>query len=151
MTNAVDTALIAGGISVAVGLLSFLATWRTLASEHRRQERELQRRLTEKLIERRLIVYPKAFEITEPLRLYGVRSQLTIWDRTEAALIMSRECLQTYRSLRDGLAIEPSGGVFTREQLDSIWHAKNDFRHRMRADVNLLYGEEPESNQPVGA
>ncbi|MEW5917776.1 MAG: hypothetical protein AB1762_15340 [Gemmatimonadota bacterium] len=148
-------ALVAGAVSLAVGLLSMLATWRTIRSADRKHERELQRRLTEKLIERRLQIYPRAFEITDALRgeylfqspiteerLRTIRQELIQWDRSEAALIMSRQCLEKYRVLRDVLDVQPFEGNFTSEQLERIWTGKNEFRKCMRADVNLLYAEE---------
>lgn len=151
-----SAALIAGGISLAVALLSVVATWRTVHSETRRLERELQRRLTERLIDRRLGIYPRAFEITERLRgehlndrglsddeATKLREELATWNRSDAALIMSRRTLKAFRALRDHLRRESrTEAAFSREERQKILQLKNEFRRAMRADVQLLYEEE---------
>jgi hypothetical protein len=64
----VVSALIAAGVSLIVSLGIFWSTRYKAASEKERQERELERKLTERLYEKRIEAYPKAFGITQGLR-----------------------------------------------------------------------------------
>jgi len=70
--------LVAGIVSLIVAVLSFYATVRTVRAERQKLERELTRRLTERLYDLRLKHYPRAFEITEGLGKYAGRPPASI-------------------------------------------------------------------------
>jgi hypothetical protein len=131
----------------------------------RKHERALQRRFTERLYDLRVQCYPRAFEITggitseqlhpantTPEHLRNVRSELLAWNRTAARLAMSEPSVRAVYRLRDALAMEPVAGErFSREELDRLWHAKNELRDSLRRDVGLLYAEEGAAVHAAGA
>ena len=152
----IASALIAAIVSIAGGFLTYLATSRTLASQQRLQERQLGRRLTERLYELRLEAYPRAFEITDKLRgeyifspdlgrehLLKVLEELYEWHRTKAGFVLSNDSTKAWYAIRGTLSMKPdAGNDFSEERRGAIWEAKNRFRGALRADVNLLYVEE---------
>lgn len=156
MSIELTTALIAALVSLLVALVSFVANRRSLEAQREKFERELQRRLTEKLIDRRLDAYPAAFEATAPLwkgSIFGSSTpgepmkstldQLQAWSTSEGALLMSGGSLRCFYELRSLLskAVSP-GGPSIAELWDDIWRAKVSFRKSLRADVHVLYAEE---------
>lgn len=150
------SASIAGLVSVTVGTLSFFANRRATSAGSLERERQMQRRLTERLYELRLAAYPLAFEITGPLareelfqnaETAGLVARtgdgLREWNRTLGALVMSKPTLKAYYEIREALAVVPSEAAgYDVAQLDRIWEAKNGFRRAMRRDLKLLYEEE---------
>ena len=159
MNSAYTGALIAGVISLVVAVISYVANRKALASQARRHEQEMQRRLTEKLYGLRIDCYREAFEITEMLigdvvfdagtedYLKDVHQKLTEWNRTKAGLIMSEGSIKSYYRLRDALAGKTRTGPLDKTQIEKIWKAKNDFRRNLRKDVNLLYVEESKPDE----
>jgi len=162
MNPAILTAIIAATVSLIVAIISFITNRRSIQSEREKLEREMQRRLTEKLYDLRLESYPKAFEITDLLRgdlifnkgmtrkdFLDIRDKLFDWQRTKAAFIMSESALRAFRNLLDKLNMKPeSGTTFKESETKEIWRAKNQFRGSLRGDINLIYSEEePEAKR----
>jgi hypothetical protein len=126
----VVSALIAAIVSLVGGYITYLATSRTLLNQRRMQEREMTRRLTERLYELRLESYPGAFEITDKLRgdfifspklekeyLQGVLNELYDWHRMKAGFVLSNESTKAWYAMRGSLAMKPAGGnQYTEEQ-----------------------------------
>ena len=156
MSDGITAALVAGVVSLAVSLVASVVAHRREGAERARLERELQRRLTEKLIDLRLASYPAAFEITDGLvgeavfadgftarTARAVREGLASWNRARAAFVMSEGTIRAYRALRDALAVPgDEARPLTEEERRKIWESKNSFRGSLRRDVNLLYEEE---------
>jgi len=155
MNPTAQAALIAGFISLLVAIISFVANRKSLLSQTKRHEQEMQRRLTEKLYDLRLTCYREAFEITEMLvrdvvfkktvtgeYVNQVYEKLTEWNRTKAGLIMSEESVKSYYRLRGALVSNTRSGPLEKAQIQRLWKAKNNFRRSLRKDVNLLYVEE---------
>ena len=150
------SALVAALISLVVGVLTFVATSRSLANQRRMQERELDRRFTQRLYDLRLDSYPRAFEITDRLRgdelfspsltvsdLEAVARDLNEWYRTKAAFVLSDDSMKAWYAIKGVLAKKPApDGHHSEESRQAIWHAKNRLRAALRADINLLYIEE---------
>lgn len=150
------TALIAALVSLVVSLIAYFAQKHQMRSEWQRQDREMQRRFTEKLYDLRLNSYPKAFEITDKLRgalikgenitedyVRGVMDELLAWHKTKAGFILTEKSLKAFYQLRSALSTEPeNGNVYSSRQKNEIWECKNRFRALLRADLNLLYTEE---------
>src|ERR1051326_4380324 len=102
MNPQVVTAVVASGVSFVVGLSAHLASRRALITTTQKLERELQRRLTEKLIDLRLDRYPQAFQITDRLlgeHIFGkhmtstelatVREQLAEWNASKSCFLFT--------------------------------------------------------------
>jgi hypothetical protein len=156
MNPAISAAIIAATVSLIVATISFVTNRRSIKSEREKLEREMQRRLTEKLYDMRLEAYPKAFEITELLRgdlifdkamtqkeFLDIRNKLFEWQRTKAAFVMSENALKAFRNLQNKLNNKPqSGASFKESEVEEIWEAKNYFRRSLRRDINLIYSEE---------
>lgn len=148
------SAIIAGGVSLVAAVLTFAVGRRTIATERHRFAHEMQRRLTERLIDRRLLCYTAAFEITDDLRsdvllrsgqptpehLQAVRERLLGWLRSEAALVMSAQSVAAAYKLRDALA--ESEASVSPPMLEYVWGLKHGLRASLRADLGLLYAEE---------
>ncbi len=127
------------------------------------QEREHNRRLTERLYDFWLECYPRAFEITGGLRrgyvfpdelkpdlLSEVLEELLDWNRTKSGFVLSNDAIKAFYRIRDVLGQEPADGrTYSDAQRGEIWKAKSSFRSALRADHNFLYVEEqtPSRNQ----
>lgn len=153
LDNTLITTIIAHFISISGIVISFYISRRTLINESKRLERQLQRQFTEKLYEKRLQSYPLAFEITEDITgeylystniskdvLLDTRKSLLEWNRKNG-LILSQKSVQSFYNLKKILKIE-NDIILTKETLDLIFEAKNQFRSALREDLNLLYIEE---------
>lgn len=99
-------------------MISHFANRHALRSEREALERQLQRRFTEKLYDKRLRSYPLAFEITDALRgewlfspnldvrnLLETRDKLLEWNR-KRGFVMSDESIQAFYDLRDRLDLD---------------------------------------------
>jgi hypothetical protein len=117
------------------------------------------------LYDKRLDVYPIAFEITDDLRgkylfrsntsnfgetLKEIRNRLVEWHRKNG-LILSEETIEAYKHLRWNLEnVSESNDELTEERLKPIWEGKISFRRAMRNDINLLYSEEVQKGKTRG-
>lgn len=156
IVTAVIAAIVSALVSVMVGLLNYRATVQKLTNEKQMHEREMRRRMTEKLYDLRLEAYPKAFEITDQLRkdyifaagldqeyLKQVSQELNEWYRSKAGFIISAKSIKAWYEIRNALNAKPKeNGNFSESQRKKIWQAKNHFRGALRNDVNILYLEE---------
>lgn len=150
------SAVVAGAVALVVSLVTWAIARRKDHSDRMRQERELQRKLTEKLYDLRARHYPRAFSITQGLlgnvllasqvssdEVDQVRMDLANWVASEASFILSKRSLDAYYAIREALAVEPlDDGTFSRSQRESMWRAKNQFRRCLRDDVHLLFTED---------
>jgi hypothetical protein len=153
----VVAALVAALVSTIGLLVSVFLTRHQLQDERRRHERDLQRRLTEKLYDRRLDTYPKAISITAPLmgnvlfsqpvtaaHLAPVADGLIAWTQTDAGFLLSDASRKAYYTLRECLRQPPeSGPVYSEPELRRLWNAKNAFRRALRDDMRFIYDEDP--------
>jgi hypothetical protein len=157
MDASLIAALIAAAVALTGSVISFFANRRAVRTEILKLEIELARRLTEKLYDKRLDVYPIAFEITDDLRgkylfrsntsnsreaLKEIKNRLVEWHRKNG-LILSEETIEAYKHLRWNLEnVVESSDELTEEKLKPVWEGKISFRRAMRKDLNLLYAEE---------
>jgi hypothetical protein len=161
LSDTVITALIAGGISLLVSLITYFTTKQQIITEREKLERQLERKFTERLYDLRLQHYVKAFQITEGLSKVApnkeglasgyqeIREQLKDWRAGEVAFIMSDKALKTYYELQRVLKKNPEmGDKYSEAQIQKIWRARNRFRGVLRADVGLLFKEEKDS-EPI--
>ena len=156
MTDQIATAFLAGFVSLLVSLATFMMTRKKLKSEEERHNRELKRKLTEKLYDLRIKHYPKAFSITQRLHkgyvfsdtiskedIEQVRCDLVEWNSSEASFILSDKTLDAYYKLHDALLEMPEEkGSYSMRQREAIWCGKNIFRSNLRHDVELLFIED---------
>ena len=148
-----QAALIAGAVSIIGTLIGiFLSLYREkLARDKFIQEQR--RELAVKLYDRRLDVYPKAFDITEDLgHLKGkshsqiveinkvAADELRKWQRTDAALIMSAASVDTYYELLSQLGKQPArADGFEHKQHEKLRDVVTDFRSSLRRDIRMLH------------
>ncbi|MDH5728297.1 MAG: hypothetical protein OEZ58_04865 [Gammaproteobacteria bacterium] len=156
MSTQLVSAMIAASVSIVVGLLGYMASKWALLNARELQTQEQKRRLTEKLYEIRLHAYPRAFAITDRLRgenifnqklssdfLTSVLDELFVWHRSKAGFVLSTESIKAFYQIRGSLGQKPAPGtIYSEEQKQSIWNAKNNLRATLRADLHLLYIEE---------
>lgn len=159
MEIALLTAIISAIVSLTVTLITVSVSRSTIKAEREKLERELQRTMTVKLYDVRIEAYPHAMQITEQLRKSSlakqgenltedyfkeVLSQLDAWHATKAAFIISRNSLYKLYALRKILREKPaSNSHYSAEQLDRVGEAKGEFRSALRADIQLLFKEDP--------
>jgi|GEM_PF-918181 len=161
MNTQVVTALIAAAVSLTVSIVALAAARLNERSGRQRQERELQRKLTEKLYDLRIHHYPRAFSLTRGLlgdvvsrvditqeQIDKIREELADWNASDASFILSKRSLEAYYALREALAVIPSDITrYSAEQREAMWRAKNVFRARLRDDVHLLFTEDRSERQ----
>lgn len=158
MSETLLAALIAGGVSLLVSGIGFLAAQLQVRGNLRRFERELQHAYTNRLYDQRMKHYPEGFRIAgrimqrrkpdlldPPETLAAIRDELNAWAEGEAGLYLSGEALRAYWSLRDALSRKPGlGDRYAPEQADKIWQARVAFRKQLRRDMGNLYGVDQE-------
>lgn len=155
MDSSIISALIAATISIMVSLIAYFQAHKEWRKERELLERQLQRALTEKLYDLRLSNYPKAFEITEGLRserlfsgtlqaqeILSIRNNLISW-ANQNSFYLSEPAIQAYYDLRRALNLKTES--VTRSEAHKIFETKKKFRGVLRADINLLYAEEQET------
>lgn len=151
------TVLIAGGVSLVGGLISYFAsdrtTKQTLASKERQFEQEIKIKFIEKLYELRLQCYPEAFANTGKIKrkkapdfinsqeeLREILNSLETWVEEEAGLFLSKDAIRAHRELREVLGKNPAfQNKYSKEQADKIWEARNEFRKWLRRDLRNIY------------
>ena len=153
------SSLIAAVVALIGAIISFVTNRRAVQAELKAVEIELTRKLTEKLYDKRLEVYPLAWEITgdllredlsEPViskeYLEEKRQHLIAWHRKNGLLI-SEEAVGAYYELRNALteATQTDSELFEKS-LKLVWQSKNYFRSKLRKDLHLLYIEENAAN-----
>lgn len=162
MSSTVVAAVIAAAVSIAVAIGSvaaaFLTTRATLRRDHERQRAELQRTMTERLYDRRVITYPGLFAATDAFRnsrlnaapdmqrhLTDAIARVDQWHATEGGLILStrayEQLLELRRAVRRYLAA-PAGSDQLDQLKHDIWESKSKLRGAMRADLGLLFDED---------
>ena len=130
-----------------------------LKDEKERQERELQRRLTEKLYVKRMETYPAVFRITRELNSYlktkeeftkeklsKISKSLSDWVYGDTSFILTPGSIKAYYALRDALEVEPEiSSGYLKVHKRRIWEAKNDFHASLKQDLRLLFSEDTEA------
>jgi len=157
--DTVIAAIIAAVVTIIGAVISFFTNRWSVRTELRKVELELNRKLTEKLYDKRLETYPLAFEITDSLLgehlfssmvtrkyLTDIHDQLMEWHRKKG-IVLSDESITRFQQLRKALTkVTKSDEPLSEELLRPIWNAKNEFRTSMRKDLHLLYNEELEKD-----
>jgi len=156
MDPKVQTALIAGVVSLIVSVITYFATRQRIQAERDNLADQLRRGFTEKLYALRLDIYIEAFDITQDLGKKGGRTdkeiiaiidnaaeKLSDWRNHRAALVLSEKALDAYYSLTKRLKRNPGDGTaYTEQQITNIWNARNSFRGALRNDIGLIYVED---------
>jgi hypothetical protein len=144
------SALIAGGVSLIVSLITYITSVRSLKIEREKLERQLERQFTDRLYNLRLINYPEAFKITEPLgkkntiiQTQEIGKQLKSWKAGEVSLILSNRARQSFYNLQEAINKKPETAKgFSEQQNFKIWKLRNLFRGELRGDLGLLFEED---------
>ncbi len=155
---ALVSAAVAALVSLAVGVLTFVATVRGHRAENDRLERELQRTMTVKLYDRRMESYPKVWKTTDGLRrsqmiandarsnpehFRRLLADLDEWTAGDGAMILSKESVEASHEVRQALRDSPADGTnYSEAQIERAWQAKRRFRQELRRDVELLFNED---------
>ena len=116
------SAVVAAVVSLIVAVISSYNNRNALRAERDKLERELQRKLTEKLYDQRLEVYPEALEITDGLRpsrllkrcetlteeyFQEIVARLDKWQNTKAGFLLSENSFAKLNELRSILREQP--------------------------------------------
>jgi hypothetical protein len=156
MGDEVIAAIIAATVSAIAAFITYITATNKINAAHAAIERELERKLTDRLYDLRLKHYPQAFVITDQLgkqlgvtesqlpALYKQLAQeLRVWKAGEPSFILSEKSLNAYYELQEALKANPAlGNQFNHQQMDRIWRRRVDFRRALRDDVGLLFVEE---------
>ncbi len=152
----VRVALIAGGISFTIAILSYLSSLQEFSKQREELERKIQNQFTDRLYPLRLEHYPKAFILTEKIQrrskpqqiveqaeLKKIADELYAWKTGIVSLIISQSSLGKFFTLRDALIMGyGENDKFTDSQVERIMRARNQFRSSLRKDIGLLYEED---------
>ncbi|MEZ9782357.1 hypothetical protein AB4292_17365 [Vibrio cyclitrophicus] len=147
------TAIIAGGVSLFVALISFVTNVYQNKMAEKKLKTEIKNKFTEKLYEKRIELYPKAFLIVSKIQKRkapeliiskdlqaNVLTELNLWAENEAGLFLSKDVIKSYYSLRKELGNNPGDGEkYTKIQADKIWKARTNFRSALRSDIAFLH------------
>ncbi|WP_172335832.1 hypothetical protein [Mucilaginibacter sp. SG564] len=110
--------------------------------------------MTTKLLDLRLVHYPKAFEITDnifkekggnfdPVKIKTAVEELIEWKKGVVNLVISSEALTSFYVLRDAIMKSPANnGTYSPEQVEKISAGTKDFRKQLRRDLGILFREE---------
>jgi len=148
-----QSALIAGIVSLIGPLVTYLTVKRQLSAQRERIEREHQSKFLANAYDLRLKLYPKAFEVTERAgKFYGLKraeiisehnkiaDELRAWRNSEVILVISDYALECSYRLERELKKKPSEpkANFSDEQKRRMWGLRQKFRRSLREDLNLL-------------
>jgi hypothetical protein len=152
------SAVVAAVVSLIVAVISSYNNRNALRVEREKLERELQRKLTEKLYDQRLEAYPEALEITDGLRpsrllkcceplteeyFQEIVTRLDKWQNTKAGFLLSDNSFAKLNELRAILREQPQGnGSYSSNQIERFLAARKSFRAALRTDMHLLFREE---------
>jgi hypothetical protein len=149
----VVSALIAGIVSLIGGVLTYRASLISTRHLYKSKERELSRKMTEKLVDLRLQTYPSAFQILSKLtekELNGgeitkqecleIRKELMDWKNQKVVFLLSQNAYKSYYKLLENLAIPKD--KLTGKEAVTLHQAKNDLSRKLRVDVNLIFEED---------
>jgi hypothetical protein len=153
LSTAVVSALIAGVVSLVGGVLTYRASLISTRHLYKSKERELSRKMTEKLVDLRLQTYPSAFqilsrltekelnesEITKP-ECMEIRKELMDWKNQKGVFLLSENAFKSYYKLLENLAV--SEDKLTKKEAHNLLQAKNDLSRKLRVDVNLIFEED---------
>ena len=156
----IRVALIAGGISVCISIISFLSSLLVIKGQQLDLERKIQNQYTDKLYSLRLEHYPQAFILTEQIQqrpkpkkiierteLQNIALQLYSWKTGAVSLIISKRSLDKFFALRDALSVGyAENDRFSDSQVERIMNTRNEFRSSLRQDIGLLYEEDELEN-----
>lgn len=156
MDARVETALIAGAVSLVVALISFLVARSKIRAELHTLKLQQKHAFIERLYEQRLNAYPEVFEITRDLGRKGnrtpeevvktikaAREKLEIWHSRKSGLFLSRKSLGAYYELLEALKKNPETKTgYSEEQLRKVSTKRNELRWALRDDIGLLHDEE---------
>jgi hypothetical protein len=153
ITAGVVSALIAGIVSLIGGVLTYRASLISTRHLYKSKERELSRKMTEKLVDLRLQTYPSAFQILSKLtekelnesditkqECLDIRKELMDWKNQKAVFLLSENAFKSYYKLLETLAI--SEDKLTKKEAHNVQQAKNDLSRKLRVDVNLIFEED---------
>lgn len=163
MNDLVLAAAISAVISIFVAFMTYISASNRIEAETQALEKELQRKLTDRLYDLRIKHYPEAFIITDKLgkqkghapedlpALYKeIGSQLRKWKSGEPSFIMSEDALNRYYEVIEALKANLALGTkYNDQQLERIWQVRTAFRNQLREDVGLLFQEETDSLQDI--
>jgi len=154
-SEAVFTALIAGGVSIIVALVTYISTIKKVKAENVILEKQIQTKFLEKLYELRLKNYPKAFQLTDilgkkkgisikeneiPARYKEIEKELRTWKSGESSLILSERSLDAYNELINSFKAQFAlGDKYNDEQLQRFYKARTKFRCELRKDIGLMF------------
>ena len=153
ISEAIITALIAGVVSIIVSLIGVFISLRQLKYSERKLRFEIRQKYMDKLYDKRMELYPKAFLISSKIKRrklpQGINTQneileilksLNAWAEEEAGLFMSANAVRSYWDLREVLGKNPGSGEHYHErQIEKIWDARVAFRSALRADIGVLH------------
>lgn len=161
MDSKVTSALIAGGVSFLIAIISYITTVFKVKHDNKKLELELKNKYTEKIYERRLALYPEAFVITDKLgknidkikeekipSLYlGIEKELRKWKSGEVNLILSESSINAYYTLLKCFKSNPAlGSRYNKDQYDRFYSSRTKFRNCLREDIGLLYELDGDDN-----
>jgi hypothetical protein len=152
-SDQVTSALIAGGVSLLVGVATFSSVLFTLRAKVKEYERQIANKYQERLYEKRLELYPRAFALTrginfppkdwksfERVEMLNRRDELVDWINSQAGLVISQPVIGVSRDLIRALSPnygDPDG--YQRAQMENIINAAVAFRRELRRDILLFH------------
>lgn len=159
VTAALVAALVSLAVAAATVTVSVVTTRATLRRERERHQAELRRKMTDRLYDRRVAVYPELFGATSAFRrsrLAGatdlpehLRVAIAAIDEAHAGelgLLLSAQahrCLLDLRRAVNAATNTAPSDTELNEARHQIWLRKNELRAALRADLGLLFDEEP--------
>lgn len=156
MNDIIIPAIIAGGVSIFVSLISFLSVVKKSKDEYRTFQLDVINRYTSVLYEKRLEVYPKVFEITDKIGkvhrypevatqeyINSVNQDLRDWKSGIVNLIISEKALNAYYDLLDSFKAKPAKGcTYNGQQMQRMYEKRTAFHNELRRDLDLLHNME---------
>ncbi|WP_207061967.1 hypothetical protein [Motiliproteus sp. SC1-56] len=153
ISDKILAALIAAAVSIITALVSYLLTLRKLKDARESFDKEIDHRYIDKLYEKRIELYPKAFELAGKIRQKKgvgginptheqtkIKESIVEWAEGEAGLFMSTDLVEAYYELIRCLAKQPGlGDEYSPHQVDNLWKARTKFRSCLRRDVGILH------------
>lgn len=153
----IRVALIAGGVSLIVTVISLISSFFVQKLQSRNSEKQIRASVSDKVISLRLKYYPQAFVITERIKrrkepekiiprleILKINKQLSEWKSGIASLILSQDSINAFYELRDALNMGyAEKNAYSQEQVEKIIASRNNFRSSLRYDIGFLHIKSP--------
>ncbi|MEF2175587.1 MAG: hypothetical protein V3575_03880 [Candidatus Absconditabacteria bacterium] len=139
-------------IGVVVSILSAIIAFYSAKNSIKSEVAKLKYDYDKRILDERLKYYPELLLLTQEIgkKKYGKQENINIHKKAyedllkwrtvgTGYLVLSKNALECFNSIKDALSKEPSDGVngYNKEQLEKIFKLRNSLRGALKDDIGI--------------